>query len=351
MCLYRGMSQGRVSQPCIGAVSDLYELRAQYWQESQQDPNFHHGHFGLLIVAGLLLVCCVRRFYAMRYEKKVRSLLTALHTHPHLKASVEAETGVAVPAPVPARTCCVGADSSEGCSKSMLVRFAKVIAFAVVIFVVSFVVSFTSLEITMNVVNNMDEHADMDPETGEPAFTSPLVAMFVLLLVCTAELTLLALAVKGLKVCFCPKDQGDVSADLASGGSPAPSAPQESSFPPGSRGRRNHLSRTAQQVWASLPTAHLNMFRSSRSADRGSGYAALPGEENDRAEALLGGHSSSSHGIGTEMVSVNMSAYPAQYTPHTHTTASVAAPMAVQYAQYTPQGPITARPVNAINMV
>jgi len=365
MCLYRGLAQGRVSPPCQAAVGELYQLRAEYWEESQQQDDFHHHHggLGLLIIGLVLLVCCVRRFYAARYEKKVRSLLTALHTHPHLKASVEAETGLEIPAPVPAGTCCVGAstEGSSSCDKSLLVRAGKMAAFASLVFAVSFAVSYSALEVTMRIVNEMDKHAEEteDPYTGETHYTSPLAALFILFMVCVAELTVVALVVRGVKALVMRRRarqafQAGIYGGDASGS--APSAPLEGSSWHGGRsaGGRGGLSQSAQQVWMSLPTASLNLFgRGRRSGGSGSprggdGYAVLLTEE-DREEAFLG---RSSHGHGTEMVSVSnnsMSAYPAMYTAH---SAAPAAPQqqAVQYA-YLPAGPVTARPVNAVSMV
>lgn len=201
MCMYQGMAQGMVSQPCMGAVSGLYQLRAQYWEESQMPPPPPHCHLGLILIAAALLGCCVRRFYAARYEKKVRSLLTALHTHPHLKASVEAETGIQVPMPKPA--CCLSnaAQGPQGSRKSWLARTCKALVLFVALLFVSFVVSFTSLEITMNIVGNLDSSAQPDPNTGETPQLSPFAALTILFLVCTAELTLLALVVRGLRAC------------------------------------------------------------------------------------------------------------------------------------------------------
>ena len=330
MCVYRAMSQGRVSQPCVGAVSELYELRAQYWEESQQPQDFHHHHgLGLLILGVVLLACTVRRIYAIRYEKKVRSLLTALHTHPHLKSSIEAETGVEVPVPVPAGTCCVGANTDGNSSGVTLVKAGKVLAFAVLIFAVSFAVSFSSLEITMHVVNEMDKHAPEDPNTGEPAFTSPLAALFVLFFVCTAELTVLALLVRGVKACF--KRRAEASAAAASASiSSSPSAPFD---PRGPSSRSSRLSQHAQQILASLPPALFGRPRPQQAAD---GYSPLLGEES-----MHGGH---------EMTSVRMSAYPAQH-------ASQQAQQGQQDQQYVPVyvpvGPVTASPigVHSINMV
>ncbi len=329
MCMYRAMSQGRVSQPCVGAVSELYELRAQYWEESQQPQDFHHHHgLGLLILGVVLLACTVRRIYAVRYEKKVRSLLTALHTHPHLKNSVEAETGLEVPVPVPAGTCCIGANTDGSSSGVTLAKAGKVVAFAVLIFAVSFAVSFSALEITMHVVNEMDKHAPEDPNTGEPGYTSPLAALFVLFFVCTAELTLLALLVRGVKACF--KRRAETSS--ATSASSSPSAPFD---PRGPSSRSSRLSQHAQQILASLPPALFGRSRPQQAAD---GYSPLLGEESQH------GARGGAPVLGTEMTSVRMSAYPAQH--------------ASQQQQYVPvyvpvEGPVTASPIGAhsINMV
>ena len=361
MCMYRGMAQGAVSQPCIGAVAELYQLRAQYWEETQlatMPP--HHHHFGVLIVLLLLVFCAVRRFRMARYHKQVRSLLTALHLSPQLKAAVEAETGVQVPPPVPVASsggCCphtppaTGAACNSNQQECVFVRACKIVLLFVSLAVVSFIVTFTSLEITMNIVRNLDQNAPTDPETGEVHYTSPLVALSLLLLILSAQILAVSLLVKGVRIC-CGAGAGGrrgragrrngaipaaavttASAATASAASVVPSAPFESGSPRsgGNGGGRRSMAASAQQYWAALPATLFG------NRTRGDGYTALLGEEGMSELSQHSVHGNGGGNNGTEMVS--MSAYPAQHRP-------------AQQQQYAAvMVPVTARPVNSINMV
>lgn len=326
MCLYKGMADGRVSDPCIDAVADLYELRAEYWQESQQPQGHHHGGFFLLLVLAVLVGCLARRFLRCRHDRKVRSLLTALHTHPALKAAVEAETGVTVPEPVP-HLCGARQQGGGRCSQSAVMRFAKVTAMFIGLLVLSFWLSFAALEITMHVVHGMDEHAPTDP-TGEPQYTSPVAAMAILLLVITAEITAVALVFRGLKACCCP-----AAAPAADGST---SAPSPSLF--------GQVADYAQRLAG---------FGGSSSQYGPDGYySRLPSGEEAVYEAPSPAPAARSRfsapaavTVGTEMVSMSrVASAPPMQQAH-------AAPHQQQQRYAAVLVPVTAMPVNSVSMV
>jgi len=113
MCLYRNMD--RLSASCSSAVADLYMLRESYWQEYQDQQHGPHPPLGcgLLAIGLLAVVFLARRYFGYKRQQQVRSLLTALHTHPDLKARVESETGVSVPMPYTGH-CCRASNASTG---------------------------------------------------------------------------------------------------------------------------------------------------------------------------------------------------------------------------------------------
>ena len=336
LCLYRGMAEGQVSEPCIGAVADLYQLRSQYWEESQQSSGPHcHGFVLVLVAAVLLLGCLVRKWYARHRAQKVRSLLTALHTNPSLKATVEAETGVPVPMPrTPGSCCSAGDDTQSPCSSpSGVKRFLKVTAFFVCLLAVSFLVSFTALEATMHIVHGMDMHAEEDAEGGEAQYTSPVVALSILLLVCTAEVAVLALIVRGLKAC-CAAKSNESEASAASGypGVSTATAPTPATWV------TRYAQRVADRFGRGGGGAH-------------DGYARLPGGDEYAGdnETLLGRQGSTAPlqlQQGTEMVSV---ASRAPTAPPLQQARAV--PQQLQQQYTTVLVPVTAMPVNSISMV
>jgi len=337
MCLYRGMAQGRVSDPCIGAVSDLYQLRADYWHETEESQDHHHGGALLLLVGAMLIAWMVSRCCYAQREKKVRSFLTALHTHPNLRASVEAEIGQEVPIPQSHAACCAGTDQEKCCTQNCFLKFVKVTSFFICVLVGSFWVAFTSLEITMHIVNDMDEHAGVDPETGDKHFTSPVAALAILLLVCTAEIAVVALLARGVRACF----KG-----------PRSSTPEDPD--------------TTVPEWLRQRIQPISQFFRRSGAGGGGvtdGYTRLPGgDEYAGDNEMLRSH----HGAASATEMVSMSARPSYVSPAVATVNATAPPMqAIQqghhhhHQQQQQQQryaamlvPVTAMPVNGgVSMV
>jgi len=220
MCMYQHAPA--LSPPCLDAMEGLYDLRADFWSESQGQGKHCHGGFvlGALLV---LLFVALRRCCLSTRRRQVRSLLTALNTHPELKAAVEAETGLTVPLPSSGCPCPATGTSRRGGGHrrvlNCLFRAAKVCAFLAFVLLASLAISLSSLEITIRLVQSMD--ASNDANGGN--YTSPLAALLLLFSVCTVQLALLALLVKGVKRCCRPRVNNNTNT------TPAPSAPFEPS--------------------------------------------------------------------------------------------------------------------------
>ena len=273
-------------------------------------------HFaGLLLILALLVLCAVRRCYHRKRFQQVRSLLTALHTHPALKAQVEAETGITVPLPPQPRNCmccvCPSTDELNGTSSSTnstasrikagLVRVLKVLVFAFCLAFVAFWVTVTSLEITMHIVNTMDENAPSDPNSGEVQTTSPAFAVLVLFAVCSVEVLMLSLFARGVKACCtrfgrgCPHYHNHNSTVPTAVTAVTPSAPFEvitNNNHNSSSGSGGMMS-SAQRYWSALPAPSSLFTRTSASAVNTEGYPPLLGEDE-----LSTGHSLHGYGYG-----------------------------------------------------
>ena len=323
MCLYRNMD--RLSSSCSSAVADLYMLRESYWREYQDQQHGPPPHLGCGLVAiGLLaVVFLVRRYFGYKRQQQVRSLLTALHTHPDLKARVESETGVSVPMPYTGHCCCASNASTGTCPfrvcKLVLCRLVRVLLFFAFLLLSSLFITVSSLELTFMVLQLIDAGASQDPVTGDLQLTSPFVALLILFSICAAQLSVLAVIIRAIKRCM-------VSRCQESKRPPSPSAPlsednsSSSATPPPSAAT---TSNSVQYYFTSLPAA---LWAHHSSSSRPSEvYTPLLSQE-DKDDDITG---------GAEMVSM---------TPTTCT----AKPQLPQYAMVVP---LAARPVNSISMV
>lgn len=366
MCLY--VNFDRLAEPCQSSVADLYDLREQYWEEQQieQGPHHPHGAMVLLLLAVVFLFACARRYLGRQRRQQLRSLLTALHTNPDVKAMVEAQTGVQVPMPVAKgacggacpfkRTAVVGAatgvagqqQQAPQCRfKGVACRFVKALLFFSFVFATSLLISITSLELTMRIVGHMDEHAPVDPVTGEPAFTSPFAALLLLLAISMAELAVLALAVRAVKSLFvhlhgkqhCSNNSNQSGNDSAvcavhnstnchcvtsgsNGGSVVPSAPMYEVSQHGNINNNTTLS-AAQYYLTALPATLFGRGSSSNTTASSAMYAPLLTQESSE---------------DTEMVSMASAARPATMVQQ-------------QQQRYAVMVPIAASPVNTVSMV
>lgn len=228
LCLYQNFPQ--LSDDCQGAVSDLYHVRADYWEE--YNDNQHHPPsplfcFLLIVGAVLLVLGFVKRLCMYKKRRQVAKFLDALNANPKLKAQVEHEMGQPVPPPMP--SCCAGklhavrttaaaavsTRSRSGTWGGFCVRMLKALLFLGAVFVISLFISITSLEMTAAIVDHMDANARAD-ESGEVPPVSPFFALFILFSICAAQLFLLGLVVRGIKLCVskgrCEEDREPVAA-------------------------------------------------------------------------------------------------------------------------------------------
>lgn len=328
MCLYRNMD--RLSASCSSSVADLYMLRESYWrdyQDQQQGPP--HFGCGLVAIGLLAVVFLVRRYFGYKRHQQVRSLLTALHTHPDLKARVESETGVSVPMPMHTTGhCCRATNASTGTCpfiicKLVLCRLVRVLLFFAFLLLSSLFITISSLELTFMVLQLIDAGASQDPVTGDLQLTSPFVALLILFSICAAQLSVLAVIIRAIKrstVSRCCQESKKP---------PSPSAPfsedSSSATPPPST-RSATTSNSVQYYFTSLPAALWDHHSSSSSSSRPSEvYTPLLSQE-DKDDDING---------GAEMVGM---------AP----TTSTAKPQLPQYAMVVP---LAARPVNSISMV
>jgi len=312
MCLYRNMD--RLSPACSSAVSDLYKLRETYWREYQDQQFGPPPHLGCgLVVIGLLAAVLVaRRYFGYKRRQQVRSLLTALHTHPDLKARVETETGISVPMPYTGH-CCRATNSSTGTCpfrvcKLVFCRLVRVLLFFAFLLLSSLFITISSLELTFMVLQLIDAGASQDPVTGDLQLTSPGVALIILFSICAAQLSVLAVIIRAIKRCMVNHHKRP----------PSPSAPCEegsSATPPCTP--PTGASNSVQYFFTSLPTALWDRTRS------GEVYTPLLSQDDKEEDTTTG---------GAEMVS---------FVPNTQ-------PQLPQYAMVVP---LTARPVNSISMV
>jgi hypothetical protein len=163
-CLYENYQL--LSGDCQQAIGDVYSLHDQYIAEDE--ASHHHPHvFGLILLVGVALICCVKR---RARRQKIAAVLEAIRQDPELKARVEAATGQPIPEP-----CCARSKKCGAC---------KVVCKVVL----SLLVVFASMRITGCIYGSMI-HED---ENGDPVGPGPLVFLLLFIAVITVLLGLLA---------------------------------------------------------------------------------------------------------------------------------------------------------------
>lgn len=180
-----------------------------------------HGGFMLFFLGAMVVYLVARVFGLKKKGKKTDKLLQALHANKDLKATVEAHTGMQIPKPTPCPFSKNGNQNMSFCGK--VVRIA--VLFNIVV-ITSFVISISSLEITACIVNAMDGGEGQANYEAPP--TSPLVALTILLLVCTVEISLFFLALRGLRT-LCKHLHGSPNHRQAQAPPSAPMGEYESS--------------------------------------------------------------------------------------------------------------------------
>jgi hypothetical protein len=189
LCMYQHLEQ--LSDPCVSAVANIYELRAQYWAEDQAPPP-HCPWAGLavfgLFLLGLLLL--VKKLRFMKKKKAVNEFLAAIAAQPQLKAAVEEQTRMKLPEPL---GCCRGG--------GLLKRFCKTAAFLLVVLVSSVFIAISSLEVTAHILNHIDQSAPVEEgEAHQPM--SAGAALLLLAAVCAVHVSLFFLVVRGLRYLY-----------------------------------------------------------------------------------------------------------------------------------------------------
>jgi hypothetical protein len=188
-CLYKNFQQ--LQPPCQEAIANVYQLRQDYWAETQaaascDHPPFHHHHgFPILLLLAPLLI-----FVAFKRRARllaVRKTLEVIHANPALKAQVEALSGV----PVPVAKCCDG--------KSKCVAVLKAVGTVLVVALCSFIIAATSLIVACGIVGSMSYTAD-----GVEVHPSGFVALLVLFAVTALEVVLFVGVVRGCKLMCAP---------------------------------------------------------------------------------------------------------------------------------------------------
>eukprot|EP01034_Spumella_vulgaris_P027712 gene27712-34475_t len=173
MCMYQHLNA--LSEPCVGSIASMYQLREDYWNEA--DQGHHHCGGFIFLLIGIVGFMVVRRCMWRKKVKKVRNFMAAIHANPALKATVEAETGMEVPL-----LCGMKGEARPGVvtpyavsdapetKKSWCAKFMCKLVFFVSIFMLSFFISTSSLHITGHIVENMDQQAAEHDGPGTSAF-------------------------------------------------------------------------------------------------------------------------------------------------------------------------------------
>jgi len=199
--MYENANQ--LSPPCVQAIDRFYDLRSKYWEQNQMiesdAQDAHSGHILFFFFMGLfILMSVIKRMRMYKRAKEMKQFLTALHDNKDLKATVEASTGMAVPEVLACGGCPHTPAKCSSGAACFCKRFLKTAAMFIVIIVSSFFISITSLEITAHIVSSID--GSVSDSNAPPA--SPFLALTILLIVCSIEVGIFFLLVKGVRVLF-----------------------------------------------------------------------------------------------------------------------------------------------------
>lgn len=361
LCLYDALANqpDTLSSGCVASIAQLHMLRASYYEESAAPPPPPHGAgcalvgFGGLFLLGVLLAVAVKKYYRKFGARKqaIRALLAGLHERPELKKSVEEELGLSVPAP-PACPCANPSvptnDSVANSWTTFAFRIARVLCMLLLTFAVSLLISISSIEITTSIVDQWENNPVVDPQTGEPLDdsahpVSPAVVLALLFAICSAEVIMLALFMRGARCLYRRCTESRMAGEISSEGGPGshrgcrrstcsrrrggvPSAPlvhpvAESEFPAltvppqtlPSASATTASDLTARDTWGRF-TAWMPTFLTNRgsAADAGGAfYVPLLGEEESR-EMVTFPSSSSRVQVITTGVPISISTLPQQ---------------------------------------
>jgi hypothetical protein len=210
-CLYTKFDQ--LTAPCQSSIEDLYTLREEYWNENQaieESANRSHGAFIVWFLLGVLLFLgFLRRRAYNEKTKEARQFLDAIDANPSLKQTVETSTGLSLPKTKADKSLCY-ADENQSCG-SVFLNVCRIFTIFCVVVLVAFLISVSSLELTASILGAMDNNAaSVD---APPA--SPFFALFILIVVCSIEIFIFFLIVKGLRTCITKCQQEDTATVLS----------------------------------------------------------------------------------------------------------------------------------------
>lgn len=304
MCMYDNYP--KLSSSCKDSIQGLQQLREEYWQEyqEQEEESHHHGGDGgiwFLLLLVLLVLGVVRRRRRNRKNAETAAFLGAIQSDPLLKARVEESTGMTIPvAPVQEGCCgCVATDASQpACrTKSFCCKAAKFILMFTVVVVSSFLISVSSLELTACVLNAVDggPEGENGADPNAPP-VSPLLALFVLVCICSIEVLLFFACVRVVKTLVARyKYHNSNTNNNSNGGNNGGNNGDEYAYlpsaPPSSHNNNqtnnNNLNASARNGVFSSSSARLQQFRtyamSFRRADNGHGNNQMYAPLNDRS--------------------------------------------------------------------
>jgi len=189
MCMYQNFDT--LSLPCQSTITDLHELREQYWNEEYEmnaGPGYgggrwhHHAHPGMAL---LFWFCAIPLMFLLGRKLKrkmikrqqVMNVLSAIEKNPALKAQVEAEAGMSLP------------NLQEPCRFNV----CRFLLTAVAAFFTSLLVTITSVMVASTIVVNLRRE---DPMTGEVHYPPPEAALGILFTTVLIEVVAVAVLVR-----------------------------------------------------------------------------------------------------------------------------------------------------------
>jgi len=297
MCMYQNLPQ--LSQPCVSSIVDLYNLRDEYWNDYQQQNDYHHRHppvgLFLFFMLGLLVLswACRRMRHKKQMKKRleVQTFFDAILTNPDLKCIVESQTGLQIPVVPIVQKC-----NAWSCVKKIAYKTLLIVG----ICVVSVLISISSLEFTAMVVS----HASSE-------VTAPFV-LTVLFAVILIQILLFVAFVQSIKLLYLKFS----SVHNNNNSNNAPSAPFEQQHTQSFNNNNRNNNNKTKKVWSvgAFPSSLFSFRRFNPE-----GYSALLTSENNDQD-LIGTttthhhvdrehnnlSSTSTSGYSAEMVSVGL---------------------------------------------
>lgn len=258
----------KLSPECHDAIGALYEIRQDYWLETQTPlppAHWHHRHHSvffpivLLLLAGLGLrkIIMVRSKCAER-KQKITKIFDAIKANPQLKAAVEAEAGIEIPE--------IPICNGKACLRGVLCFLMNL--------VVAFGIAVSSLMIASHILSNMFH---VNPESGDVEPPSVFVSLLVLASVTLTEIMTYRFILKGCRKMSHRSDSASASATLghdSEGSSPSPSGWS-------SRGPFSFPTLNVSRMM--VPFQSMNIFGRRRG---GRGYDPLMNNDSDSTELM-----------------------------------------------------------------